>query len=67
MRNSTEIRDGEGRYAIRTSPVPKKIDEYESVLTISDLTEYDHGSYLCRVANGLGSKADVIIKLQSKG
>uniref|UniRef100_A0A915A597 Nephrin n=2 Tax=Parascaris univalens TaxID=6257 RepID=A0A915A597_PARUN len=66
MRNSTEIRDGEGRYAIRTSPVPKKIDEYESILTISDLTEYDHGPYLCRVANGLGSKADVIIKLQSK-
>ncbi|VDM39904.1 unnamed protein product [Toxocara canis] len=66
MRNSTEIRDGDGRYAIRTIAIPKRIDEYESILTISDLNEYDHGAYMCTASNGHGAKADVIIKLQSK-
>ncbi|VDO31522.1 unnamed protein product [Heligmosomoides polygyrus] len=41
-------------------------DEYENILQISDTTESDYGSYMCRVANGM-DKAEVIIKLTRTG
>ncbi|VDO19747.1 unnamed protein product [Heligmosomoides polygyrus] len=41
-------------------------DEYENILQIPDTNESDYGSYMSRVANGMG-KAEVIIKLTRTG
>lgn len=67
LRNASEIRDGEGRYTIRTNPIIGRLDEFKSVLEISESSASDHGPYLCRVTNPSGQKAEVIIKLQPKG
>ncbi|VDK41717.1 unnamed protein product [Anisakis simplex] len=58
MTTTREIVD-EKRYSIQSRQLANRIDEYESVLSITDVTESDHSaSYMCRVANGISSVAD---------
>ncbi|KAE9414735.1 hypothetical protein Angca_006183 [Angiostrongylus cantonensis] len=60
MFNSVSIEEN-GRYSFQMVQHYNR-DEYEHILQISDTTESDYGSYMCRVANGI-DKAEVIIRL----
>ncbi|MCP9265791.1 Hemicentin-2 [Dirofilaria immitis] len=66
LRNGSEIRDGQSRYAVHSSRLNGKIDEFQSILEIADSMIYDHGPYICRSSNGNGQKEELIIKLQAK-
>ncbi|KJH43647.1 immunoglobulin domain protein [Dictyocaulus viviparus] len=60
MFNSIPIEET-GRYTFQILQNYNR-DEYEHILQISDTVEGDYGSYMCRVANGIG-KAEIIIRL----
>ncbi|KAK6765289.1 hypothetical protein RB195_025284 [Necator americanus] len=64
MFNSIPIEEN-GRYSFQLVR-RHNLDEYEHILQISDTVESDYGSYMCRIANGIG-KAEVMIKLTPTG
>ncbi len=68
FRNSEEITEDDGsHYAMHLSnDVNATRDEYSSILEVRETTEADMGGYLCRVVNGRGAPAEVVIKLQPK-
>ncbi|VBB30942.1 unnamed protein product [Acanthocheilonema viteae] len=66
LRNGSEIRDGQSRYVVRNTRLNDKIDEFQSILEISDSMIYDHGPYICRTSNGNRQKEELVIKLQTK-
>ncbi|VDO44062.1 unnamed protein product [Onchocerca flexuosa] len=66
LRNGSEIHDGQFRYGIRNSRLDGKIDEFQSILEITDSMIYDHGPYICRASNGNEQKEELVIKLQKK-
>ncbi|VDK74762.1 unnamed protein product, partial [Onchocerca ochengi] len=66
LRNGSEIHDGQFRYSIRNSRLDGKIDEFQSILEITDSMIHDHGPYICRASNGNGQKEELVIKLQTK-
>uniref|UniRef100_A0A915E6B4 Ig-like domain-containing protein n=1 Tax=Ditylenchus dipsaci TaxID=166011 RepID=A0A915E6B4_9BILA len=65
-RNGEEITSKfEPHYSIRDSRLYDRLDEYESVLELSDVSEADFGSYYCQARNGNGggvtpNKANVV-------
>uniref|UniRef100_A0A0N5AV26 Hemicentin-2 n=1 Tax=Syphacia muris TaxID=451379 RepID=A0A0N5AV26_9BILA len=65
-RGDENLFSGTSRYAIHTTAVVGKVDEFESVLEISDLNEGDYGPYICRAYGDTGAEAEVVINLQSK-
>uniref|UniRef100_A0A0R3RUN2 B-cell receptor CD22 n=1 Tax=Elaeophora elaphi TaxID=1147741 RepID=A0A0R3RUN2_9BILA len=66
LRNGSEIRDGQSRYAVHNTRLNDKIDEFQSILEITDSMIYDHGPYICRTSNSNGQKEELVIKLQTK-
>uniref|UniRef100_A0A1I8EV84 Immunoglobulin I-set domain-containing protein n=2 Tax=Wuchereria bancrofti TaxID=6293 RepID=A0A1I8EV84_WUCBA len=66
LRNGSEVRDGQSRYVVRNIRLNDKIDEFQSILEITDSVIYDHGPYICRTSNGNGQKQELVIKLQAK-
>ncbi|VIO87308.1 Uncharacterized protein BM_BM17942 [Brugia malayi] len=66
IRNGSEVRDGQSRYVVRNIRLNDKIDEFQSILEITDSVIYDHGPYICRTSNGNGQKQELVIKLQAK-
>uniref|UniRef100_A0A0N5C4D2 B-cell receptor CD22 n=1 Tax=Strongyloides papillosus TaxID=174720 RepID=A0A0N5C4D2_STREA len=52
-KNGEELKNGlSQRYTIKTQQLPKKIDEYESILNIKNINEEDYGEYTCKANNG---------------
>lgn len=66
LRNGSEIHDGQSRYLVRNIHLSDKIDEFQSILEITDSMIYDHGPYICRASNSNGQKEELVIKLQTK-
>ncbi|VDK85519.1 unnamed protein product [Litomosoides sigmodontis] len=66
FRNGSEIHDGQSRYVIRNIRLNDKIDEFQSILEITDSMIYDHGPYTCRTSNSNGQKEELVIKLQTR-
>lgn len=60
------MRDGQSRYIVRNIRLSDKIDEFQSILEITDSLIYDHGPYVCQTRNGNGQKEELVIKLQTK-
>ncbi|CAG9534403.1 unnamed protein product [Cercopithifilaria johnstoni] len=66
LRNGSEVHDGQSRYVVRNIRLNNKIDEFQSILEITDSMIYDHGPYICQTSNGNGQKEELVIKLQTK-
>ncbi|CEF60320.1 B-cell receptor CD22 [Strongyloides ratti] len=68
-KNGEELKNGMStKYTIKTTQLPRKIDEYESLLTIKNVSEVDYGEYTCKTNNGrnIDEQASYTIILKKK-
>uniref|UniRef100_A0A1I7WGH0 Down syndrome cell adhesion molecule-like protein Dscam2 n=1 Tax=Heterorhabditis bacteriophora TaxID=37862 RepID=A0A1I7WGH0_HETBA len=64
---SSSVIEETDRYSFQFNRIYERPDEYEHILQISETVDTDYGSYLCRATNGVGTKAEVIVRLTHTG